>query len=109
MQRHPPSTTEYRPSVPTPRAAAQHPVLRAGWRDGREPGADEADRPTVHGDALLRQSQDGVRAGHQSQTRAAADAGHGLGGDLSETSDDAAGRRTQDLPVFSAESGDHTT
>ena len=58
-------------------------------------------------DALLRQPQDGVRAGRQSQTRAAADAGDGLGGDLSEAADDAAGRRTQDLPVFTAECGDH--
>ena len=45
------------------RPAAQHLVPRAGWRDGREPGADEADRRAVFADAVLRQSQDGAELG----------------------------------------------
>ena len=40
--------------------------------------------------------------------RRSVDASDGLAGDLSETSDHAAGGRTQDLPLFTAESGDHS-
>ncbi len=107
MRRRQSFTTDDRPTVRAARPAAQHVVSRTDRRDGREPGADEADRRAVLADAVLRQPQDGARIGHQSQARTALDAPDGLGGDLSEASDDAAECRAQDLPVFTAESADH--
>ena len=98
---------EHRPAVRAAGPGAVDVLLPAGGRDGREPGADEADRRAVFGDAVLRQPQAGDRTGRQSQACAAADAADGLGGDLSEAAHHAAGRRTQDLPVFTAECGDH--
>ena len=49
---------------------------------------------------------DPTRPRRESQACAAADAGDGLGGDLSAAADQRAVSRTPDLPVFIAESGD---
>ena len=46
-------------------------------------------------------------AGREPQARAAADAGDGHRGDLPQAAHDVARRRTQDLPVFTAECGGH--
>ena len=48
-----------------------------------------------------------IELGRQSQACSAFDAADGLGGDLSETAHNAAGCRTQDLPLFTAEYRDH--
>ena len=107
MHRTEPPATLDRPAVRAARSAAQHPLLPAGRRDGHEPGADETDRRAVPRNAILWQPQDGRGTGHQSQTCAAADAADGFGGRGRETAHHAAGPGAQDLPLFTAESGDH--
>src|SRR3990170_997308 len=77
-------------------------VLRAGWRDGREPCPDAADRRTVPATAVFRQSQDGRAAWGQPEAYPAADATDGAAGDLSEATHDAARGWAPDLPVFAA-------
>ena len=109
MHRHPSRPVEHHPTVRAGRPAAQQSVLRADRRDGRESGADEADRQAVSANAVLRQPQDGAGTGHQSQACSATDAVDGLGGRGRQATHHATGRRTQDLPVFAAESGDHAT
>src|SRR5882672_1889794 len=94
------------PAVPAAGAAALDLVLPADRRERGESRAHATDRRAVFGDALLRQPEAGGGAESQSQARAAADAQDGPGGDLPAAANDLAGGGTQDLPVFTAESGD---
>src|SRR5262245_3294868 len=77
-------------------------LLPPAGRDGREPGANAADRRAVPQMAILRQPEVGLAALGQSQARAAADAADGNRGDLSQATNDLARRWAQDLPVFTA-------
>src|SRR5215210_3925056 len=105
MDRTGPPTVDGRSAVRTAGAAAVELVLPPAGRERRESCADAADRRAVSGDAVLRQPSDGGRAGRQSQTHSAVDANDGHRSDLPEAAHDLAGGGTQDLPVFTAESG----
>lgn len=109
MNRSRRANVEHRASMRVAGAGSQQLLLPAGARVGREPGVDAADRRAVFEDALFRQSSDDRRVVDQSQTRAAADGVDGHRGDLPEATAAhvAAGRRAQDLPVFTAECGNH--
>jgi transposase InsO family protein len=95
-----------RAAVRFARAGAQHMVLQASRRIGREPGADASDRRAVLADPVLRQPQVSGGAGRQSQAHWAADARDGHRGNLPQKAHDLARRGAQDLPVFTAECGE---
>src|SRR5215211_9564040 len=90
-------------AVRTAGVAAIDALLPPPRRERGESGADAAPRRAVPQDAVLRQPEAGVGVGRQSEARAATDADDGHRGDLPEAADDLAGRRAQDLPVFTAE------
>src|SRR3972149_6966774 len=87
------------------RVAGPEPIeflLRACGRVVGECRADAGGGPTVSGDAVLRQPEDGRGIRRESQAGAAADASDGPGGDLPEAAAVATQRRASDLPLFAA-------
>ena len=88
--------------------AAQHVVLPAGRRDGREPGADAArSTSSICGRRFTAAASWPSVLGVNRKRVQRLMRVMGIGGDLPEAADDAARRRAQDLPVFAAECGDH--
>lgn len=83
------------------------PALSAGWRERREPEADEVARRAVHQDALLRRAPDDSLAataglGGEREASAAPAAADGAGSDLPEAEAEPAGPGPRDLPVSAA-------
>src|ERR1700683_195197 len=107
MDRSLPCRPEHRPAVRAVGPATLDALLRTARRKCRQSRVDASDRRAVFAKAVLRQSQDGVGSGSQSEARAAADASHGAGGALPDTLDVASLAGTHDLPVFAAGFGDH--
>gem|GEM_PF-3508044 len=107
MHRFQSSCFEHHAPVPAAGLASFHVVLPTGGRDGRESAADASDRRAVFEETVLRKPKDGTGARMQSQADATIDAFDGPGGHLPETTDHVAGRRTQDLPIFTAKCADH--
>src|SRR5690242_7998219 len=95
------------PAVPVAGAQPFIALLSSGKRQYGRSGSDGADRPSVHGDALLRLPQDDGLAApggscRQSQAGPPADASDGSAGDLAEARHQQAEPRAQDLSVPAA-------
>src|SRR3954466_4421390 len=106
-----PPGPERPPSVRAARPESVEPLLRAGWRDGREPAADAADRRAVHGPPVLRQPADDPVAGPtggggEPEAGAAVDADDGPGGDLPQAPAEPGREGAQGLPLPAAGRGD---
>src|SRR5450432_1290683 len=92
-------------AVRTAGSAALHLLLSAAAGDRGEPAPDAPVRRVVPEMPVLREPQDGLRVGHQSQTRATADADSGHRSPLSQTELEPPGTGSQDLPVSAARRG----
>src|SRR5450432_2307134 len=92
-------------AVRTAGSAALHLLLSAAAGDRGEPAPDAPVRRVVPEIPVLREPQDGLRVGHQSQTRATADADSGHRSPLSQTELEPPGTGSQDLPVSAARRG----
>src|SRR5450432_2161908 len=92
-------------AVRTAGSAALHLLLSAAAGDRGEPAPDAPVRRVVPEMPVLREPQDGLRAAHQSQTRATADADSGHRSPLSQTELEPPGTGSQDLPVSAARRG----
>src|SRR3954451_7778654 len=95
------------PAVPVAGAQPFIALLSSGKRQYGRSGSDGADRPPVHGDALLRLPQDDGLAApggscRQSQAGPPADASDGSAGDLAEARHQQAEPRAQGLSVPAA-------
>src|SRR5450432_2502367 len=102
------STTSAAHSATAVRAAgsaALDLLLPAAAGDRGEPAPDAPVRRVVPEIPVLREPQDGLRVGHQSQTRATADADSGHRSPLSQTELEPPGTGSQDLPVSAARRG----
>jgi len=100
MDRTRPPRVEHHPAMCAGARVALELLLRAEGRDDREPGADAADRRTVHADAV-------ERVGHQSEAGPTADAGDGIGGPLSEAAAVGPGTGPSDLSLPAPRPGGH--
>src|ERR1035437_9778566 len=86
-------------------SAALDLLLSAAAGEHGEPASAPPARPTLHEAPGLREPQDGRRVGHQSQTRATADAHSGHRSPLSQTELEPPGTGSPDLPVSAARRG----
>src|SRR5450432_964195 len=89
-------------AVRTAGSAALHLLLSAAAGDRGEPAPDAPVRRVVPEMPVLREPQDGLRVGHQSQTRATADADSGHRSPLSQTELEPPGTGSHDLSVPAA-------
>src|SRR5687767_2270114 len=105
MDRSSTSVPDHPTAVRTAGSAALELLLPAAAGERREPAPAPQARPVVLEAPVLRQPQDGRRAGSEPQTHPAADAHSGYRSPVSQTELEPPGAGSSDLPVPAARRG----